>query len=644
MAPVIEARSLAIISQIANNPPANPRDVTFRPTQQPLILYIARVPGTRGMHLFRLSCTGSGQLTGLDIFLSTMKPLPKGVTAQDVESCLYYVHLDSLEDEKLLEHSPVVDRYFMEQPTEVVVASHAEHVKRKPLASGPTSGLANNPKSPLHVHAQHGLPLHGANWYDTAPVITAPSSAPVNGPSRENVRSLNGPRPMHPRLHTVDGAPQQPISRLNIAGHQRNPEQWDSAPPELPPRPDRLGANIDYPLVGSLGRTPEAAGNVSPQKVLRFRKGWSVKEDPLPNDERNTSLTLIRRYDGIQSNVGKILCTDNNWEGSLEPALTPKSPLQSSKYTVIEIFTAGYSKFADPAPISSPRAIPSRNSTPLHQLSTDNGGVSVESDNRHDIVFRRHLRTKRTTKRPRLKNMLNSSDSLSIHSGSESSPDARRQSHEIIHGTALDARSPHSPTFTQEPAQSSNKGHSFESPWNGICEFHTGIAGRSLKCTHRPASSRESNQSPISVSELRFNLPSSSALGPPRNQPSANSSRHSKRSSVFSLHSRGHSTSAIPNSSQYGAKFELEERMDLSLSRERAGGGFGGKHAKLGKLIVEDEGLKMLDLVVATNIALVSRIFVHLMLRCKACRGSACLTYTRSAFTQVRPVLANRQR
>jgi hypothetical protein len=44
--------------------------------------------------------------------------------------------------------------------------------------------------------------------------------------------------------------------------------------------------------------------------------------------------------------------------------------------------------------------------------------------------------------------------------------------------------------------------------------------------------------------------------------------------------------------------------MDLSLGQEFAGGGFGGKQAKLGKLIIEDEGLKMLDLLVATNMAL----------------------------------------
>jgi hypothetical protein len=44
--------------------------------------------------------------------------------------------------------------------------------------------------------------------------------------------------------------------------------------------------------------------------------------------------------------------------------------------------------------------------------------------------------------------------------------------------------------------------------------------------------------------------------------------------------------------------------LDLSLGQERAGGGFGGKQAKLGKLIVHPDGVAMLDLLVAANIGL----------------------------------------
>ena len=44
--------------------------------------------------------------------------------------------------------------------------------------------------------------------------------------------------------------------------------------------------------------------------------------------------------------------------------------------------------------------------------------------------------------------------------------------------------------------------------------------------------------------------------------------------------------------------------VDLTLGQEKAGGGFGGKQAKLGKLIISQEGMKMLDLLVAANVGL----------------------------------------
>ena len=49
--------------------------------------------------------------------------------------------------------------------------------------------------------------------------------------------------------------------------------------------------------------------------------------------------------------------------------------------------------------------------------------------------------------------------------------------------------------------------------------------------------------------------------------------------------------------------------MDLSLGQELAGGGFGGKQAKLGKLIIEEEGMKMLDLVVAANVGIWWKVY-----------------------------------
>lgn len=42
----------------------------------------------------------------------------------------------------------------------------------------------------------------------------------------------------------------------------------------------------------------------------------------------------------------------------------------------------------------------------------------------------------------------------------------------------------------------------------------------------------------------------------------------------------------------------------MSLGQELAGGGATGKQAKLGKLIIQDEGLQMMDLLVAANMGL----------------------------------------
>lgn len=73
-----------------------------------------------------------------------------------------------------------------------------------------------------------------------------------------------------------------------------------------------------------------------------------------------------------------------------------------------------------------------------------------------------------------------------------------------------------------------------------------------------------------------------------------------KRSSYFS-HLR---TDSWDGSSTPGLVLDDQGRLDLSLGQERAGGGFGGKQAKLGKLIIEPEGLRMLDLLVAANVGL----------------------------------------
>jgi hypothetical protein len=53
---------------------------------------------------------------------------------------------------------------------------------------------------------------------------------------------------------------------------------------------------------------------------------------------------------------------------------------------------------------------------------------------------------------------------------------------------------------------------------------------------------------------------------------------------------------------EFGESIDDDPHLDLSIGQEKAGGGNRGKRAKLGKLVIHDEGFKMLDLVVAVNI------------------------------------------
>jgi hypothetical protein len=77
------------------------------------------------------------------------------------------------------------------------------------------------------------------------------------------------------------------------------------------------------------------------------------------------------------------------------------------------------------------------------------------------------------------------------------------------------------------------------------------------------------------------------------------------RQSQFHSPSQSHAHRSTSNSSG-GVDYDVdsdEDRLDFSLAREPAGGGLRGKSAKLGKLVIEDEGIKMLDLVVAACMA-----------------------------------------
>ena len=182
--------------------------------------------------------------------------------------------------------------------------------------------------------------------------------------------------------------------------------------------------------------------------------------------------------------------------------------------------------------------------------------------------------------------------------------------------------------ITHTPAKKIRQVYSFTSPWQGVCTFNNGVDGRSLKCRHSlPSHASTEPDAGVNTAELRFNLPWAvlrsrdanrlpgiEAEKLPIPQLLAKTPKEQWRRSVQTF--RHKSWTSRPHASTISEgqppllvaepvaeeDSEDENRLSLKLGRERAGGGFKGNSAKLGKLILEDEGLKMCDLTVAACI------------------------------------------
>lgn len=492
----VEARSLTTLTTLASNPPAYPRNPTHV-RHEPLVLYIARVPGSR------------------DVFLSPMKPREKVVTAEDIQSSLYFIHVNQPEDIRLV------------TPPE------------------PATPSASSPQKP--------------------------SFLPTEVPKRKPVPGSATLAPV------TDFGNRQNISAPNYGHNGRQSTQ------EHP--------HVSFESTRYSGEEPKA-----PQLQR-------------PLEQPGTTLTLIRRdpASNAQWNVAVINDPQDLDISSLSLAQSsPKKKQGSPLY--IDITNPGYSKFlhTQERPELMPRnsdlsarsqlsstyapSVSISNSTYAPSIAPEQG--SETSDN----IFRRRI----WMENPR------STGGGHKYSRSHDSTMAGAR------GNWEDPDPIANPSLPMEK-QSNFRGYVFTSPWNGRCEFITGAAGTSLKCRHLIPGLQGSTPMSMTVSELRFNLPTTSSttksttkylLRPPSPSgpaPSFSSSMDPtqapeprlKRSSLFHRprHARHKSNSSV-------------SEMDLSLGQEFAGGGFGGKQAKLGKLIIEDEGLKMLDLLVAANMAL----------------------------------------
>jgi hypothetical protein len=521
-----------------------------------------------------------------------MKPRLKNVTAEDVFNSLYYFHVDTPSDVFLMG-----DMQVSETPEPILEQSTASSIARKPLREASAAEVSTElPR----------LPERGRNTETTL------SRAPSGALRFQTV--LKPPLPQHPLREVLDQTPplpQRPSQEVSSIPVRRplGPRPYLSQP-EMKRRP--LPGSENTPVRSELQERPPIAGSSihNPQDQL-YSSSETLNEIKTSGDssfcsstdkattKEAFSITLIRRdpTSGAQWNVGKI-SNQQMLEDRVLPTAASSIPHRPCSSISVQLTTLGYGQFRAPLVAHN-----------IGHSSTNR--IKSQGPQETQYSFDRQVRMvwSKSWERKYKQHQRASSDQTGAWKG------ARMRS-------SLDVPSGQ---FRNEDAEGGNidltkyavHGSGFLSPWNGRCEFSTSASGRSLKCKHtlnNPTTTSSPTASfsgvSVEVSELRFNLPSSSAIkestsvAPPRRPASSYTSTYPSNDNNALPRPPATSYAALYPSDNYDEDDGPDEILDLSLGREKAGGGIRGKRAKLGKLIVHDEGLKMLDLAVAANMGI----------------------------------------
>jgi len=507
------------------------------------------------------------------------------------------VHVNNAaEDQLLLAQELHVDgnsrEIFWENVRKHSLQSKPLQMRRKPLQV--SQSVFNGGQQPLLSQNKTQSQLSGhSSGLGMPPRRKHVDHKPVESATNDTRWKIFGPRPLHHRLRSVDNAVLQSVSQRQNIDTRRWSEQiyssrtqtsgrWSNVNATKPLEADELHAANDTqstepPASAFRSTMLDSKTGVS----LDSRVGNTITDTRMDND----SLTLIRRHGGTQANVGRIL--------------RPPKEMDSNAGISIEISTFGYRKFVRHKPNGTQESQVGPNFCLTAEEQTTMNAFEFD-----DQPFRRHIRTSS-----------NEHGSFRTHLMDSSASSNGPQMLRTMLGSGRHRQ--HNYNGFQENGYSlpkaktaQPKAFSFRSPWDGVCEFSSGLAGRSVKCKHR----WPSNEETVAVSELRFNLPTSKTFGSPAPKSSAPGiPREPKQSSFFSSQTHQQSSPhSGPQDVGFAQESEHGERLDLSLGQEHAGGGFGGKQAKLGKLIVASEGLQMLDLVVAANMAVWWRVYDRL--------------------------------
>ena len=458
---------------------------------------------------------------------------------------MYYLHVVTPEDDEL--------RSSLEEQQRTADAerlANTSPIHRKPL---PLTPFANYPASQRPPTPPKSYPHYQPGLVDEPDATQAARLAARGIHLRLNTRSEGGGepvrrKPLGPRARVATESDVNTISPKRVLN--------TSCSAQLDPSPPNLSHSEPWPEI------EEQAPPLPP----RPKKSLVQEAD---------RIVLIRRdlASGSQWNVGTLTVTSSGLSAT------------------VEIHTPGYQKFAkqDLETHTQP--------TETSQiLQNEESSISASPVNHH-ATAPQFIRT---------------IDILALnHPKLGRNAHQRNLSDDMYN--AMEQRS----TQSQVPSHSKCV---FTSPWKGKCSFTTGLDGRSLKCRHAlPLASSNGETSSEAACEIRFNLPwlrmrkknQSQSDGEntqvPSSVPRSAEAKEVFRRSVQRLRSASGSK-MISEGQRLQTDFEgikarsnaadSQHRLDLSLGQEKAGGGFRGSSAKLGKLIIENEGLKFADLAV----------------------------------------------
>ncbi|KAK5077615.1 hypothetical protein LTR24_009476 [Lithohypha guttulata] len=586
MSDPVEARSLSALTNLFANPPQYPRNPTHK-VHEPLVLYIPPTKAT--------------------------------VSLEAIQSSLYYFHVNTVEDEEL--KRSIDQQRKSEEWNRPPVA-----VARKPVPSTPLAAHPLPPPPPPEEPEEY----QSYRRYEAYSSEAMPEYNDDGTPERGAALRLN--TGLNAGVHRKPVFPRGPTNIYNAGGDYAIPPSFSQSQTAHSTR----DWTPRYAPSSSRGTSPAPTDRLSdytsrpPPHSVSTTNAGSRPEAVSRGPPNFLPVTIIRRdpASGSQWNIGTITLLEPTFSGS---NIRPVS---------VDLNTPGYGRFARTTGFETPRPGSARSdaaSIKRAMLSATISPVSATSPETPVTTFHRVVDFRRmavSDLRRTVYQRTNSSDSVGKIDPSKPGLEKNVLAFDSPwHGTCTFVNAIDGTSLKIKHTINSNSSAA-ESVTANVGELRFNL-GWSLLSNIRDSDRRRKEPEPdqLPVPELlktkKENFRKSFQHLKNRNRESFQRSKSSNDSSdvfkdlsniqtpttnnvndpaylqttalgVDSQSSRHHSeprpiSAMQPRSSDH---HDEENRLSLRLGREKAGGGFRGHSAKLGKLIIEDEGLKMSDLVV----------------------------------------------